>query len=88
MRAERIIEGERRGIGRGNVNEWPPKASTALDLLLDDLHEAREQRTRIDTLIRAFTAQDATTGLNNRLFSIISWRRCWKIRKTSARMAW
>jgi len=68
MRAERIIEGERRGIGRGNVNEWPPKASTALDLLLDDLHEAREQRTRIDTLIRAFTAQDATTGLNNRLF--------------------
>ena len=67
-RAARIIEGERRGIGRGNVNEWPPKASTAIDLLLDDLHEAREQRTRIDTLIRAFTAQDAATGLNNRLF--------------------
>ena len=67
-RAERIIEGERRGIGRGNVSEWPPKASTAIDLLLDDLQEAGEQRTRIDTLIRAFTAQDAATGLNNRLF--------------------
>lgn len=67
-RAERILEGERRGIGRGNVNEWPPKASTAIDLLLDDLQEAGEQRTRIDTLIRAFTAQDAATGLNNRLF--------------------
>ena len=24
-RAERIISGERRGIGRGNVNEWPPR---------------------------------------------------------------
>lgn len=67
-RAERIIGGERRGIGRGNVNEWPPKASTAIDLLLEDLQEAGEQRTRIDTLIRAFTAQDAKTGLNNRLF--------------------
>lgn len=67
-RAERIIDGERRGIGRGNVNEWPSKASTAIDLLLDDLQEAGEQRTRIDTLIRAFTAQDAATGLNNRLF--------------------
>ncbi|QHM77069.1 RNase E specificity factor CsrD [Mixta theicola] len=67
-RAERIIAGERRGIGRGNVNEWPQKASMALDLLLEDLQEAGEQRTRIDTLIRAFTAQDAATGLNNRLF--------------------
>lgn len=66
-RAERIIAGERIARVPGTT-EWPAKASRALDTLLSDLQEAGEQRLRIDTLIRTFAAQDARTGLNNRLF--------------------
>ncbi|KNC14595.1 regulatory protein CsrD [Pantoea sp. RIT-PI-b] len=66
-RADRILAGER--VPRSdNAAEWPPKASRAIDTLLGDLREAGEQRLRIDTLIRAFAAQDSRTGLNNRLF--------------------
>lgn len=67
-RAGKVIKGERSTVKPGTVLEWPPKASSAIDLLLADLHEAGEQRIRIDTLIRTFAAQDAKTGLNNRLF--------------------
>lgn len=68
FRAGKIVKGERDSVKPGSVHEWPPKASSAIDLLLADLQEAGEQRTRLDTLIRAFAAQDAKTGLNNRLF--------------------
>ncbi len=68
VRAAKIIKGERISVERGSIHEWPRKASSAIDLLLGDLQEAGEQRTRIDTLIRAFAAQDAKTGLHNRLF--------------------
>ncbi len=67
-RAQKIVMGERVGVGYGSVHEWPPLASAALDLLLNDLQEAGEQRTRVDKLIRAFAAQDAKTGLHNRMF--------------------
>jgi RNase E specificity factor CsrD len=67
-RAEAVIKGERLSVRPGTVHEWPPKASSAIDLLLADLKEAGEQHNRIDTLIRAFAAQDGRTGLNNRLF--------------------
>ncbi|EPF14031.1 MULTISPECIES: RNase E specificity factor CsrD [Cedecea] len=67
-RAGKIISGER-GVGvRGSVHEWPPLVSSAIDALLSDLQSADEQRNRVDTLIRAFAAQDVQTGLNNRLF--------------------
>ncbi|MCE0490133.1 RNase E specificity factor CsrD [Pantoea sp. Mb-10] len=66
-RAERILAGER--LPRSpHAAEWPPKASNAIDVLLNDLQDAGEQRLRIDTLIRTFAAQDSRTGLNNRLF--------------------
>lgn len=67
-RAEAILAGERTLLRKGDVDEWPPRASSAIDALLSDLQEAGEQRLRIDTLIRAFAAQDSRTGLNNRLF--------------------
>lgn len=67
-RAQAILNGERSTLQKGNKEEWPPKASRAIDMLLSDLNEAGEQRLRIDRLIRAFAAQDARTGLNNRLF--------------------
>jgi RNase E specificity factor CsrD len=67
-RARRILNGEREQVLKGDVREWPASVSGALDRLLADLAEAREERSRVDTLIRAFAAQDAKTGLNNRLF--------------------
>lgn len=67
-RAESILKGQRSHVVSGDVHEWPPKASSALDMLLSDLREAGDQHTRLDTLIRSFAAQDASTGLNNRLF--------------------
>jgi len=67
-RAEAIISGERGVVPKRAIDEWPPRASRALDVLLADLQEAGEQRLRIDTLIRTFAAQDSRTGLNNRLF--------------------
>lgn len=67
-RAEAILAGERTLLRKGDVDEWPPRTSSAIDVLLNDLQEAGEQRLRIDTLIRAFAAQDSRTGLNNRLF--------------------
>jgi len=66
-RAVRILRGEREGLS-GHVGEWPHSASSAIDRLLGDLNEAREQRSRVDTLIRAYAQQDAQTGLSNRLF--------------------
>ncbi|GAB7200369.1 hypothetical protein OS12_18110 [Dickeya oryzae] len=67
-RARRILAGERDTVMHGSVHEWPAMASGALDQLLLDLAEAREARSRVDTLIRSFAAQDSQTGLNNRLF--------------------
>ncbi|BDH44400.1 RNase E specificity factor CsrD [Salmonella enterica subsp. enterica serovar Choleraesuis] len=67
-RAIRILNGERGPGVRGDMREWPVRASSALDLLLMELEHADERRGRIDTLIRAHAAQDARTGLSNRLF--------------------
>ncbi|NIF21450.1 RNase E specificity factor CsrD [Candidatus Pantoea multigeneris] len=67
-RSRDVIEGKRVIARQPGIEEWPPQASQALDLLLADLQEASEQRLRFDTLIRTFAAQDSRTGLNNRLF--------------------
>ncbi len=67
-RATRILNGERGQRVRGSIYEWPARASSALDLLLTEIHFAGEQRSRMDTLIRSYAAQDTKTGLNNRLF--------------------
>lgn len=69
---------------QGDVREWPANVSGALDRLLADLAEAREERSRVDTLIRAFAAQDAKTGLNNRLFLITNWPLNWRSKARTA----
>ncbi|WP_413736820.1 RNase E specificity factor CsrD [Sodalis sp. RH21] len=66
-RARRIMHGERDSV-RENAGAPPSLTSSAIDRLLSDLAQAREQRSRIDILIRAFAARDAKTGLSNRLF--------------------
>lgn len=53
---------------RGSVHEWPANTSSALDMLLSELQFASDQRSRMDTLIRSYVAQDSKTGLSNRLF--------------------
>lgn len=68
LRARRILSGEREDVIQGDIREWPYAASGALDLLLSELQESREERSRVDTLIRAFASLDVQTGLNNRLF--------------------
>ncbi len=67
-RAKRILNGEREYAIRGDNYEWPSCASRAIDHLLAELVDAREECNRVDTLIRTFAAQDAKTGLNNRQF--------------------
>ncbi|MEZ6878386.1 RNase E specificity factor CsrD [Enterobacter sp. KBR-315C3_2022] len=67
-RSIRILNGERGPQVRGSVHEWPSRTSSALDVLLSDIQFASEQRSRMDTLIRSYAAQDNKTGLNNRLF--------------------
>ncbi|MFI0488191.1 MAG: RNase E specificity factor CsrD [Yersinia sp. (in: enterobacteria)] len=67
-RAKRILNGEREYAIRGEDYEWPSCASRAIDHLLAELVDAREECNRVDTLIRTFAAQDAKTGLNNRQF--------------------
>ena len=66
-RARRIIHGERDTV-REPDGEPPSLTGSAIDRLLTDLAQAREQRSRVDILIRAFAARDAKTGLSNRLF--------------------
>ncbi len=67
-RATRILNGERGSNVLGTIYEWPPRTSSALDTLLCEIQNAREQHSRLDTLIRSYAAQDMKTGLNNRLF--------------------
>lgn len=67
-RAIRILNGERGAKVKGSVHEWPARTSSAMDVLLSEIQFAGEQRSRMDTLIRAYAAQDNKTGLSNRLF--------------------
>lgn len=87
LRSTRILSGERGPQVRGSVYEWPASTSSALDMLLSELQFASDQRSRMDTLIRSYAAQDSKTGLNNRLFLTISWPRCSKIRRRWGRTA-
>ncbi|HIF4732826.1 TPA: RNase E specificity factor CsrD [Citrobacter amalonaticus] len=68
IRSTRILNGERGASVRGTVYEWPARTSSALDMLLSEIQSAQEQRSRLDTLIRSYAAQDTKTGLSNRLF--------------------
>lgn len=67
-RAIRIIKGDRGQKVQRSINECSSHASYALDLLLVEIENVGEQRSRVDTLIRAHAAQDTKTGLHNRQF--------------------
>ncbi|MFA0698356.1 diguanylate cyclase domain-containing protein, partial [Vibrio sp. 10N.222.49.C9] len=47
--------------------EWPYTASEALDKMIAELQDARQERSRFDTFIRSQTFLDQLTGAANRL---------------------
>ncbi|WP_054179057.1 RNase E specificity factor CsrD [Trabulsiella odontotermitis] len=67
-RSVKILNGARGQQAKGSVHEWPARTSSALDMLLSEIQFASDQRSRMDTLIRSYAAQDTRTGLSNRLF--------------------
>jgi RNase E specificity factor CsrD len=66
-RARSILTGDRSEFPHDSSDEWPKDASKALDLLLQERQKRNKERTHVDTLIRAFFAQDAQTGVRSRL---------------------
>ncbi len=46
----------------GTSYEWPPRTSSALDTLLGEIQNAREQLSRLETLIRSYAAKDLKSG--------------------------
>ena len=66
-RARSILTGDRSEFAHDSNDEWPKDASKALDLLLQERQKRNKERTHVDTLIRAFFAQDAQTGVRSRL---------------------
>lgn len=51
----------------GDEREWPATASLALDKMIAELKDARQERSRFDTFIRTHTFLDQLTGAANRV---------------------
>ena len=51
----------------GDEQEWPATASLALDKMIAELKDARQERSRFDTFIRTHTFLDQLTGAANRV---------------------
>lgn len=67
QQAAAILNGDRRALA-ASTGEWPATIRQALNVLLNENRAAAGQISRLDKLIRSYTAQDDLTGLNNRLF--------------------
>ncbi|CAM3980429.1 RNase E specificity factor CsrD [Vibrio neonatus] len=66
-RARMILAGRVEQYAVGDHLEWPYTASEALDKLIAELQDARQERSRFDTFIRSQTFLDQLTGAANRL---------------------
>jgi RNase E specificity factor CsrD len=66
-RGRMILAGRVEENATGSSKEWPYTASEALDRLIAELKEARQERSRFDTFIRENTFLDQLTGSANRL---------------------
>ncbi|RJX70749.1 RNase E specificity factor CsrD [Vibrio sinensis] len=66
-RGRMILAGRVQEYAKGDVKEWPYTASEALDLLIEELQDARQERSRFDTFIRTQTFLDQLTGTANRV---------------------
>ncbi|MEZ9231142.1 RNase E specificity factor CsrD [Vibrio amylolyticus] len=66
-RGRMILAGRVEQYAKGDVREWPYTASEALDCLIEELQDARQERSRFDTFIRTQTFLDQLTGMANRV---------------------
>ncbi|MEZ9420148.1 RNase E specificity factor CsrD [Vibrio breoganii] len=66
-RGRMILAGRVEQYAVGDHLEWPYTASEALDKMIAELQDARQERSRFDTFIRSQTFLDQLTGAANRL---------------------
>ncbi len=66
-RGRMILAGRVEEYAKGDSQEWPFTASEALDRLIEELQDARQERSRFDTFIRTQTFLDQLTGTANRV---------------------
>lgn len=66
-RGRMILAGRVEEYAKGDEREWPYTASEALDRLIEELKDARQERSRFDTFIRTQTFLDQLTGTANRV---------------------
>ncbi len=66
-RGRMILAGRVEQYAKGDEREWPYTASEALDVLIEELKDARQERSRFDTFIRTQTFLDQLTGTANRV---------------------
>ncbi|WP_136487619.1 RNase E specificity factor CsrD [Vibrio sp. H11] len=66
-RGRMILAGRVEQYAKGDEREWPYTASEALDVLIEELQDARQERSRFDTFIRSQTFLDQLTGAANRI---------------------
>ncbi|NOH80955.1 RNase E specificity factor CsrD [Vibrio sp. RE86] len=66
-RGRMILAGRVEEHAKGDLREWPYTASEALDRLIEELQDARQERSRFDTFIRTQTFMDKLTGTANRV---------------------
>ncbi|WP_375751530.1 RNase E specificity factor CsrD [Vibrio sp. HN007] len=66
-RGRMLLAGRVEEYAKGDHQEWPYTASEALDTLIEELRDARQERSRFDTFIRSHTFLDQLTGAANRV---------------------
>lgn len=66
-RGRMILAGRVEEYAKGDPTEWPYTASQALDTLIEELQDARQERSRFDAFIRTQTFLDQLTGTANRV---------------------
>ncbi|TVO38614.1 RNase E specificity factor CsrD [Vibrio algivorus] len=66
-RGRMILAGRVEQYTKGDEREFPYSASQALTQLIEELNDARQERSRFDTFIRTHTFLDKLTGAANRV---------------------
>lgn len=66
-RGRMILAGRMNHYTKGQTGEVPESTSLALDKLIEELLDARQERSRFDTFIRTQTFLDQLTGTANRI---------------------
>ncbi|MCF7353817.1 RNase E specificity factor CsrD [Vibrio sp. CK2-1] len=66
-RGRMILAGQVEQYTKGDEREFPYSASQALTQLIEELNDARQERSRFDTFIRTHTFLDKLTGAANRV---------------------